>query len=108
MSYDDVLIGNAFLKIETDQKDISQVKVYYTMKWTAGDGETRLIIENENPIEVFKENEEDSEKNTVVLNLEDGVALVDVKLYGEITPEKRDGDYTVIYSITFHIDSVLS
>lgn len=48
--YDDVLIGNAFLKIETDRKDVSQVEVSYTIKWTAGEGETRLIVGNKDSI----------------------------------------------------------
>lgn len=96
---DDVLIGHANLEIKTDHSNIPAVKIWYTIKWDHGEGETLLNIGEETPIEA-------EEENAVTVSLTEDITVIEVKLYGKVTPEKVDDKYTAKYTIVFHVSPV--
>lgn len=114
-AYDDVMIGNAFLEIKTDSERISQVKIWYTIEWIKGEGETELVVESYEPIKSYEANGEnevgngnDFKDNVVTLDLEDDTTLIEVKLYGKVEPELEIFKYVAEYKIVFYVEPVMS
>lgn len=100
--FEDVLIGEALLEIKTDHKYITQVMIWYEIEWTEGSGDTKLVIDGKDPMRTYNDGE-----NTVTIDLNEDVTLVNLKLYGTVTPEKVDEEYSAEYDITFHVLPVL-
>ena len=96
---ENVLIGEALLEIVTSVETVNQVKIWYMIEWTEGNGETRLNIGDFDSIAALGPGDDNDETNTVVLDLEHDATRINVSLYGEITPENG----TAKYNITFYV-----
>ena len=113
-SYKDVVLGKAVLKIEAENNLQQSVKVWYTIEWTDGSGDTTCnvtgtSIEGSKTLKVDNdETAPESAISYITVNLENGKASLNIKLIGNnVKPDGKPenaSEKAPTFSITFYVE----